>query len=57
MPIEIKELKVNIQVRDKGISVEEIEKIVLYILNKKEEQIKEDFIHTLARKDRINKDR
>ena len=57
MPIEIKELKVNIQVRDKSISVEEIEKIVLRILQKKEEIIKEDFINTISRKERNNKNR
>jgi hypothetical protein len=57
MPIEIKELKVNIQVRDKSISVDEIEKIVQQILSKKEEKLKENFIQTFARKDRINKNR
>lgn len=57
MPIEIKELKVNIQVRDKSISIEEIEKIVLKILQKKEENLKEDFFHTISRKERNNKNR
>ncbi|MEO5583030.1 MAG: hypothetical protein ABIR66_10070 [Saprospiraceae bacterium] len=57
MPIEIKELKVNIQVRDKSIPIEEIEKIVSNLIQKNEDVIKEDLISALSRKERLNKNR
>lgn len=57
MPIEIKELKVNIQVRDKNISLQEIEKMVMKLLHDHEQSIKQDFINTISKKEKINTSR
>ncbi len=57
MPIEIKELKVNIQVKDKSISIEEIERIVSKIIKKERSFIKEDFMNTISKNERLHKNR
>ncbi len=57
MPIEIKELRVNIQVRDKNFSLQEIEVLVLKLLQEHDDIIKEEFINTIAKKEKINNSR
>jgi|GEM_PF-2105811 len=57
MPIEIKELKVTIQVRDKGLSLQEIEKMVIRLLKENEINARQDIINTITKRETINNSR
>ena len=57
MPIEIKELKVNIQVTDKSVTLREIENLVAKLLRNHDEIIKQDFMTTKNKKEKINSSR
>jgi hypothetical protein len=57
MPIEIKELKVNIQVTDKSVTLREIENLVMKLLRNHDEIIKQDFMTTITKKEKINSSR
>ncbi|HQW70718.1 MAG: hypothetical protein IPO45_12475 [Saprospiraceae bacterium] len=57
MPIEIKELKVNIQVTDKSVTLREIENLVAKLLRNHDEIIKQDFMTTIIKKEKINSSR
>lgn len=57
MPIEIKELKVNIQVTDKRVTLREIENLVAKLLRNHDEIIKQDFMTTIIKKEKINSSR
>jgi hypothetical protein len=57
MPIEIKELKVNIQVTDKSVTLREIENLVAKLLRNHDEIIKQDFMTTITKKEKINSSR
>ena len=57
MPIEIKELKVNIQVTDKSVTLREIENLVAILLRNHDEIIKQDFMTTIIKKEKINSSR
>ena len=57
MPIEIKELKVNIQVTDKSVTLREIENLVMKLLRNHDEIIKQDFMTTIIKKEKINSSR
>lgn len=53
MPIEIKELKVNIQVTDKSVTLREIENLVAKLLRNHDEIIKQDFMTTIIKKEKL----
>lgn len=53
MPIEIKELKVNIQVTDKSVTLREIENLVAKLLRNHDEIIKQDFMTTIIKKKKL----
>ena len=55
--IEIKELKVNIQVTDKSVTLREIENLVAKLLRNHDEIIKQDFMTTIIKKEKINSSR
>jgi len=57
MPIEIKELKVNIQVTDKSVTLREIKNLVMKLLRNHDEIIKQDFMTTITKKEKINSSR
>ena len=57
MPIEIKDLKVNIQVTDKSVTLREIENLVAKLLRNHDEIIKQDFMTTIIKKEKINSSR
>ncbi len=57
MPIEIKELKVNIQVTDKSVTLREIENLVMKLLRNHDEIIKQEFMTTITKKEKINSSR
>ena len=57
MPIEIKELKVNIQVTDKSVTLREIENLVAKLLRNHDEIIKQDNVTTIIKKAKIHSSR
>ena len=54
MPIEIKELRVSIQVTEKKISKEEIENMIIRYLQSRDLILKEDVIIQMTKKEQKN---
>ena len=57
MPIEIKELRVSIQVTEKKISKEEIENMIIRYLQSRDLILKEDVIIQMTKKEQQNNNR
>lgn len=53
MPVEIKELKVTIEVKSKNMDAKEIEELVKHILDKEKEKIENGISYKTEKKERI----
>lgn len=53
MPVEIKELKVTIEVKSKNMDAKEIEELVKHILDKEKEKIENGISYKTEKRERI----